>query len=221
MVAHVLSLGMTVLYRGEASFDALQRGPHLVTIFGFVTALPGSAGRCLLLFFDEAHSQSASITSAPHAGNKQLLRTSSLCPRAIGKPKRGSLPDELGLPSCLQNRPTRMSTSLRRSLRRVPKLTVTGSCGDTALVVRRSAKNGPVESKALISRGRVEEGRLTGTYWQPVVSLPRSSVGSRTDAKRSEGPAYPLLPVSFGSASLAGDPAGCRGKAGRNLAYSL
>jgi len=31
----------------------------------------------------------------------------------------------------------------------------------------------------------------------------RRPVGSRTDANRPEGPAYPLLPVSSGSASLA------------------
>ena len=32
---------------------------------------------------------------------------------------------------------------------------------------------------------RVEEGRLTGTYWQPVVSLPRSS--NRTCPFRASG----------------------------------
>ena len=35
------------------------------------------------------------------------------------------------------------------------------------------------------------------------VSIPRSSVGSRTGADCPAGSAYPLLPVSFGSASLA------------------
>jgi hypothetical protein len=42
-----------------------------------------------------------------------------------------------------------------------------------------------VESNRLIYPRRVEKGRLTGAYWQPIVSLPRSS--NRTCPFRASG----------------------------------